>query len=215
MTFDYRAGGPVGRGNVSGFQHGRRRVEYLPLGEVAQADVNPKRHHGHGIAASIQRFGLAELPLVDERTGRLVAGHGRLAQAQAMYDTGQTPPDGVRVDDGGGWLLPVIRGWSSRSDAEASAYLVASNQLTIAGGWDEVELVDILGDLAELGLLELTGFTEDDRAALAAGQQVPGLDAFRSFDDWDFDDDGSGAGDGHDVTCPGCGHAFRHPPVLA
>lgn len=184
-----------------------RRVEYMPLTQVEAALRNPKLHAEAEIRASIDRFGLAELPLLDERTGRLVAGHGRLDQVAAMRTDGQDPPDGVRLAQNGEWLVPIVRGWASRSDAEADSYLVASNKLTIRGGWDTEGLVDLLTELgaADAELLKLTGFREDELADLVAGQEVPDLDDFKNFDDVD-----KGAGDGppKPVTCPDCGLEF-------
>lgn len=141
-----------------------RRVEYTPLTFIEAAPRNPKRHAGDAIKKSIDRFGFAELPLIDERTGRLVAGHGRLDQLAAMRKDGQAPPDGVRVDDAGEWLVPVVRGWQSRSDADAEAYLVASNRLTTLGGWDNEELGQLLSDLRDIDpdLLAVTGYNPDD-----------------------------------------------------
>lgn len=155
-----------------------RRIDYLPLDEVKPAARNPKRHDGPAINASISKFGMAETPLVDERTGRLVAGHGRIAQLAAMRDAGQEPPDGVQVDADGRWLVPVTRGWASRSDAEAEAYLLASNKLTANGGWDDGELSELLADLSELDpdLIALAGFSEDEVAALLAGSEVTELE---------------------------------------
>jgi DNA modification methylase len=146
-----------------------RYVDYVRLDQVQLAPRNPKGHHGEGIAQSINHHGFAELPLLDERTGRLVAGHGRHEQLAAMHSAGHKPPDGVRVDDDGTWHMPIIRGWASRSDADAEAYLIGSNQWTIAGGWNDGDLAAVLGELAEQDLLELTGFTNDDLDALLAG----------------------------------------------
>jgi hypothetical protein len=163
-----------------------REVGHVPLAQITGAVRNPKRHDGTGIAASIARFGLGELPMLDERTGRLVAGHGRIDQLAAMHAAGQPPPDGIQTDEHGGWLVPVIRGWASGSDAEADAYLVASNQLTVAGGWDEPELAALLAGLAaaDATLLAVTGLGEDDldrlldRAGVrAVVSQVRGKDA--------------------------------------
>lgn len=145
-----------------------RYVDYVRLDQVQLATRNPKGHHGEGIAQSINHHGFAELPLLDERTGRLVAGHGRHEQLAAMHSAGHKPPDGVRVDDDGTWHMPVIRGWASRSDADAEAYLIGSNQWTIAGGWNDTDLAVVLGELAGQDLLELTGFTNDDLDALLA-----------------------------------------------
>jgi hypothetical protein len=149
----------------------------MPLPLIEAAPRNPKRHDAAGIRVSIERHGVAELPLLDERTGRLVAGHGRCDQLAAMHRAGQDPPDGVQVGADGIWLVPVLRGWASRSDAEAEAYVVASNKLTMNGGWDTTELPDILTDLAQQGLLGLTGFDEDELAKLldggASGDSLP------------------------------------------
>jgi DNA modification methylase len=148
-----------------------RRVEYVPLSDVRPAPRNPKAHLGDAIRGSISRFGLGELPLIDERTGRLVAGHGRIDQLTAMRADGQDAPEGVRVASDGGWLVPVVRGWSSRSDTDAEAYLVASNSLTALGGWDDGGLAELLGELAEFdpALLEVTGYSQGDLEDMLAG----------------------------------------------
>lgn len=145
-----------------------RYVAYLPLDEVTAAPRNPKGHDTAAIHRSIGHFGFAELPLLDERTGRLVAGHGRHEQLISMHTDGATPPDGVQVDGDGTWLMPVIRGWSSRSDDDAEAYLIASNHITTKGGWDDRALAEVLDELAEAQLLELTGFDADDLTDLLA-----------------------------------------------
>lgn len=157
-----------------------RRIEYMPLSEIAPATRNPKRHDTAGIRASVDRFGLAEVPLIDERTGRLVAGHGRLDDLQARRDAGQDAPDGITVSDDGDWLVPVVRGWSSRSDPEADAYLVASNQLTAKSGWDSQGLAEVLADLqkVDVELAVLTGFDAGELDDLLKANEVPDLDDF-------------------------------------
>jgi hypothetical protein len=162
----------------------RRRVEYVPLSGIQPAPRNPKAHHAEGIRTSIGRFGIGELPLIDERTGRLVAGHGRVDQLTAMRADGQDPPEGVSVaPDTGEWLVPVVRGWRSRSDMDAEAYLVASNNLTTVGGWDDAGLAALLGDLAAFdpALLEVTGFSQGDLLAELPAANPPG--EFPSYDD--------------------------------
>lgn len=158
----------------------RRRIEYMPLSEVERAPRNPKRHDADGIRASIDHFGLAEVPLIDERTGRLVAGHGRLDDLTGRRNDGQGPPDGVDVDEHGEWLVPVIRGWRSRSDPDAEAYLVASNQLTAKAGWDRQGLAELMADLQDIdpALAELTGFDAGELDDLARANEVVDLDEF-------------------------------------
>lgn len=151
-----------------------RRVAYMRITDIEPATRNPKKHATDAIAKSVDRYGLAELPLLDERTGRLVAGHGRLDDLIARRRHTEDPPDGIRLDTDGEWLVPVIRGWSSTSDADAEAYLVASNRLTTLGGWNDEELAGMLGDLqqADADLLAVTGYTDDDITALLAADDV-------------------------------------------
>jgi hypothetical protein len=155
-----------------------RRVEYMPLAEIARAPRNPKLHDADGIAASIDEFSLVELPTLDERTGRLVAGHGRLDDLQARVDAGQQqPPEGVRTAGDGTWLVPVLRGWASRDDDHAEAYLLASNNLTIRGGWDQDGLARMLADLSAVDeqLAALTGFDSGEMEELLARLDDPPL----------------------------------------
>lgn len=144
-----------------------RTVNYVRLSEVQLAPRNPKLH-SPGIGTSIAHHGLGELPLRDGRTGRLVAGHGRYEHLVALQAAGQAAPDGVDVAPDGEWLMPVVDGWSSRSDADAEAYLVGSNQLTIAEGWDLRGLSEIISDLRDAELLNLTGFDDAEVAAILA-----------------------------------------------
>ena len=137
-----------------------RRIELVPLDEVQEAEVNPKRHHSD-LGASIGRFGFADAPILDERTGRLVAGHGRLGQLRAMVERGETPPEGITQDERGAWLVPLQRGWSSRSDEEAAAFLVAHNRIGEAGGWDDAQLAELLGGLGDVEV-EGLGFLDGE-----------------------------------------------------
>lgn len=142
------------------FDTADRRIDYLPLDDIAPAPRNPKRHDGAAIRASIARFGFATPALRDERTGRLVVGHGRTEALRAMRADGEQPPAGVHTAPDGTWLVPVVTGWASRSDAEAEAYLVADNRHTELGGWDNEELAELLADLQEFDpdLVDATGW---------------------------------------------------------
>jgi DNA modification methylase len=173
-----------------------RRIEYLRLSDIRGADVNPKDHDLPGLRRSIGEYGFTEAPLLDERTGRLVAGHGRLKDLQERRNLGAPPPEGIGVDSDGEWLIPVIRGWASETDAHARAYLTASNKLSENGGWDYDVLPDYLRGLAEQDLLPLTGFTEDELAALL--EQGPDPDT-----DIDGDPDDPGDVPAEPITAPG------------
>ncbi len=140
----------------------------MPLTELVSAPRNPKGHDQDGIGRSMSRFGFTAPIELDDRTGRIASGHGRLAQLLTRKEAGQEPPEGVEVTPDGDWLAPVVRGWSSRDDAEAEAYLIAANQLTVRGGWeDEALLSEMLATVAASDSgLDGVGFSDDDFAAL-------------------------------------------------
>lgn len=137
-----------------------RRLAYMPLSQILPAARNPKQHDEQGLRHSIGRFGLADLPVLDERTGRLVSGHGRINDLAARSAEGDDPPDGVTVSKKGEWLVPVVRGWSSANDSEAEAYIITANKLTINGAWDDRQLAEMLNDLVAVDqdLATVTGF---------------------------------------------------------
>lgn len=143
-----------------------RRIEYMVVADLQPAPRNPKLHDDAGISTSIDQFGYVDPMIVDERTGRLVSGHGRQTNLAELETTGKQPPEGIIVDDEGRWLAPVVRGWSSRDDDQAAAYVIATNRLTESGGWERVELTEILGALADVDMLDVTGFHDDDLAAM-------------------------------------------------
>lgn len=135
-----------------------RRLEYLDINTIMPARNNPKQHDGDKVQSSIGKFGYVAPMILDERTGRLVVGHGRLESLQALHASGATAPDGIEIDDNGNWRAPVIRGWASRSDADAAAYLVADNRHTELGGWNHYALAELLDSIGDPDLVDLTGW---------------------------------------------------------
>jgi DNA modification methylase len=135
------------------------RVEYLPLSDLKPAIRNPKSHQVETVLASMERFGYVAPMILDERSRRLVAGHGRLESLKRAKRAGQKPPDRIRVE-GDEWLVPVVRGVTFTDDREAEAYLLADNQTTILGGWNDDELKEIIASLGAEDALAGTGFEE-------------------------------------------------------
>lgn len=150
------------------------RIEYVSIDALKKHPRNPKDHDIGAISRSVGRFGFTSPVIVDERTGYLVAGHGRIDTLSQMKAQGKQPPANVQRS-GQDWLVPVIRGVAFNSDAEVEAYLVADNRLTILGGWNEPELARLLQDLAaqDEALLEATGYDGDDLQALLEELQPP------------------------------------------
>jgi DNA modification methylase len=130
------------------------QVQRWPLDRLTPYARNARTHSAAQvaqIAASIQEWGWTVPILVDE-DGTIIAGHGRVLAAQRL-GLADVP-------------VMVARGWS---EAKRRAYVLADNKLTLNGGWDEAILRAELADLTDLGAdLSLTGFSEEELAALAA-----------------------------------------------
>jgi len=144
------------------------RVEYMDLAAIVRAPRNPKAHDLAALGASLDRFGFVAPLLVNERTGRLVAGGGRLDALQQRKAAGGPAPARIRVE-GDAWLVPVLRGVSFETDADAEAYLIADNRLSEVGGWDDAGLAAMLADLAAQDGLAGTGYDQDDIDDLLRG----------------------------------------------
>lgn len=143
------------------------QVEHRRLDQLETHPDNPKAHDIATLQVSLSRFGLAEPLVIDARTGRILAGHGRAEALAVMRDSGQPVPGGVSTDEDGGWLVPCYTGWASADDDEAAAALVALNRTTETGGWHEAPLADLLETLRDVddGLAGV-GYGDDDIAAL-------------------------------------------------
>jgi len=130
------------------------RVERWPTERLIPFARNARTHSDvqvSQIASSIREWGWTNPVLVAE-DGTIIAGHGRVLAARKL-----------RLPD-----VPVMvaTGWT---DAQKRAYAIADNKLTLNGGWDDELLGLELGELEVLGFdLELIGFSESERAALAA-----------------------------------------------
>lgn len=145
-----------------------REVAYLPVQSLRANPRNPKAHSDDTISASIDRFGYIEPIVMDGRTDYIVSGHGRTAALRRAEEAGGEPPEGVRIDpDTGVWLAPVVIGWESRDDVEATAALIALNRTTELGGWVDASLLEALDVLSQVdGGLAGVGYTEADIDAL-------------------------------------------------
>jgi ParB-like chromosome segregation protein Spo0J len=163
-----------------------RNLILVPLDDLSGDPRNPKAHDLAVIGDSVGRFGYVEPIVRDDRTGFIVSGHGRTAALRRAFDESpSSPPDGVEVGLDGRWLVPVLSGWASKNDDEAAAALIALNRTTETGGWDDVQLMDLLDQLAdaEAGLVGV-GYDDSDLANLhRLLDDAPDLD--RLAGEWD------------------------------
>lgn len=153
-------------------------IDYRPLADVVRHEANPKDHDLPLIIDSIRRFGFLDPVVIDQRTGIMAAGHGRVEALTILeqwvkageIDQQGRPyevPAGVDVDDAGGWRVPTVVGWESADDLEAEAVLVALNQTTVEGGWDDEALLALLERLAAAEVaFDGIGFDEHDLSDL-------------------------------------------------
>lgn len=185
-----------------------RRIEYHRLSEIVPAARNPKGHALADLQESMTRFGFMEPLLMDERTGSLVGGHGRL-ETLALAEAADLPmPEGLIVQ-AGHWCVPITRGWASSDDDEAKAALIALNHLTELGGWNVDDLATMLDELREGPGLTGTGYSAHDLDLLLASLkpaeeepagvasiQPPSKPRTRKGDVWQIGD--------HRVMCGDC-----------
>lgn len=159
------------------------RVELVPLSQVQAWPRNPKKHDEPGLDASLERFGFVNPLVLDEASGKLVAGHGRLEALKRRLEAGKPPPARVELQKGE-WCVPVLMGVSFSSEEEAEAYLLADNRLTELGGWDQVALADMLRRPAdEKAVLEGTGFSDEQADRLLRTYKPPEEASFQEFDE--------------------------------
>jgi ParB-like chromosome segregation protein Spo0J len=158
------------------------KVKYFRLDEIIGADLNPKDHDIGVIISSIKRFGFTSPLIRNERTKKLIAGHGRLEALIKMFKAGYSLPKNILTDDDM-WLVPVITGLDFENEEEAMSYLIADNKLTEVGGWDEETLLAILDTVKDD--LEGVGFDESDMQSLYENIES----------DWEDDDTDRGLGD--------------------
>lgn len=128
-------------------------LEWMDLDAIQYAPQNPKLHDLGSITSSIQRYSFTSPPILDERTGRLVAGQGRIESLRAMKKGNQDTPQNIKSENGK-WFVPVIRGIEFKDEREALAYLVDDNAISMLGSdlnaFDMAKIWDIDSYLAAL-----------------------------------------------------------------
>jgi DNA modification methylase len=128
-------------------------VEYWPLDDLLRArhPRNPKEHALDELDRSFSRWGYTAPVILDEASGNLAAGHGRVDGLEDRRQRGEGPPERVVVKEGE-WFVPVLRGIAFEGPDELLAYLLADNRLTELGGWNDSLLAQALADLREQGI---------------------------------------------------------------
>ncbi len=133
-------------------------IEMRPIDALIPHARNAKQHSDAQvaqIAASIREFGWGA-PILVDGSNNVIAGHGRLLAARKL----------------GMSEVPVVP-MTHLTDIQRRALILADNKIGENAEWDEDLLGLELAELHEAGFnLELTGFTEDEWAALIAGEET-------------------------------------------
>ncbi len=148
---------------------GVARIELMELADLREAfdKRNAKKHDHEAIRASMKRYGFKAPPVLNEQTGKLSAGHGRVESLIMMRAAGEDAPDGVAVERGKRWLVPVVRGLSLPPGRDVE-YLFADNRLVEIGGWDSEATLALLRQM-EADALKAMGY--DPEELLAGGDE--------------------------------------------
>ncbi len=122
------------------------KISHQSFAALRPRATNPRTHSKRQIrqiADSIKRFGFNS-PILIDRTGGIVAGHGR-AEAAKLLGLESVPT--IRLDD--------------LTEAEVRAYVIADNRLAELAGWDRELLAIEFEGLLELDLdfdVTISGF---------------------------------------------------------
>jgi hypothetical protein len=144
------------------------KLEYLAVVDLIPYARNSRTHSEEQvsqIAGSIREFGFTNPVLID-KDGTIVAGHGRVMAARKL-----------EMDK-----VPCIR-LGHLTPAQIRAYVIADNKLALNAGWDEQMLKSEIESIREDGIdLGLTGFSDAEIASLFLEIQTGETDPEKEWD---------------------------------
>lgn len=150
----------------------KKFYKYIDIYEVQQADRNAKDHDIGTLTESMIRFGYTQPILIDKKTKKLLAGHGRIKALKTLKERKYDAPKNIFVDDDK-WLVPCHE-VDMENEGEAEAYLIADNRLTELGGWnDELLLESLHSILKDTGSLDGTGWDLEDMDDILKTMEEP------------------------------------------
>jgi hypothetical protein len=146
-------------------------IAFVPVESLVAYERNPNTHKPaqiEQIAASIEEWGWT-FPILADANG-VVAGHGRKAAAELLYQRGAKlrMSSGQEIPAG---MVPRIdcSGWS---EDQRRAYIIADNKLASNATWDDKLLTFELGELKAEGFdLGLVGFGDSELSHIFSQDQ--------------------------------------------
>lgn len=154
---------------------------------VSIKDIKPdpanERTHARAnleaVKGSLLKFGQREPLVVNARTGKIEAGHGRYT---VMLELGWTHCAAIAVDD---------------DPKTAAGFRIAANRTAELADWDEAKLAETLRSLSDATFLA-TGFTDEELAKIEKGLLPPAPSEPKTVTPT-F---------GKEITCPACNHKW-------
>lgn len=148
-------------------------IEVRPIKSLIPYARNARTHSEEQVSqlmGSILEWGWTNPILVD--ANGIVAGHGRLAAATRLYDSGRVIrlPNGKELPKE---TVPVLdcTGWT---EAQRKAYILADNKLALNAGWDYELLAVELDELRDFNFdIDLVGFQTQELNALIGTPILP------------------------------------------
>lgn len=204
------------------------RIEYVKISELAGyfLEGNSKKHDIGGLVTKFEKYGFVEPikidPSLNNGSGGIVGGNGRLEALLQMFESGEEPPRGIKTDGDQCWYAPVAIGVNARSEREAIALSIDLNWSILEGGdftaldgtrlFDSEALLAQLQDLADNGEM-VTAIDGDDLDFLI--EQLESIDNELNFEGADRippepDDEPRerSSGKKKGIDCPNCGFHF-------
>ena len=136
------------------------KIEFRKPSDLKRYAKNARKHSAaqvQKLAGMISRYGFNVPILIDEKTGEIIAGHGRLDAAELL-----------QLES-----VPVVV-LSHLSDTERRAFIIADNKIAGESEWDEAMLAEELAGLAADGFDDLaaTGFSDLELGALVGDELI-------------------------------------------
>lgn len=194
---------------TAGYPHGMKKPSPGKYAVMTPAELslhpdNPRKGDVPAIAASLRAHGQYKPIVVNvgTHTGRpheVLAGNHTL---KAFRDLAGRFPDDERWQNVDVRLVDV-------DDDLAARMVLADNRTSERGTMDDRLLAELLGKVAEQGVLDGTGYDQDDLTTLEnLIANEPDLSEFKDFDESHGSNDKTPPR-AKDVVCPACSHQFN------
>jgi len=116
---------------------GQLHIKYVRLDFARRWDDNHKIHDLEKIARSIVRRGFRNAPIWDGQlnngVGGIAGGNGSIEALELLFNRKASLPKFIECDPDDNWWVPIQFGGDSESLAEAEAFALDLNNLTLAG----------------------------------------------------------------------------------